>query len=83
MKNLSTFKDFLNESTPINEAASKDALTAYNAVMELDSPDMETFFEMLSDYFMRNASALSNMDAKKIADHLEAAHILIKKRTGN
>jgi hypothetical protein len=78
MKNLQTFEEFLNEAT-----ASKDAMEAFNSVMELDSPDMETFFEMLTDYFKRNQEALSNMDAKKITAHLQSVHELIKKRTGN
>ncbi len=78
MKKLPTYQDFVNEAT-----ASKDAMDAYNSVMELDSPDMETFFGMLTDYFKRNQEGLSNMDAKKITAHLQSVHDLIKKRTGN
>ncbi len=77
MKNIPTFKKFLNESS------SKSALDAHAEVTSLDSPDMEVFFKMLSDYFKNNADELTNMDAKKISDHISAAHDLIKKRKGN
>jgi len=78
VEHIKTFKDFLNEA-----AASKDTIAAYNTIIELDAPDMEALFAMLSDYFKRNAEAINNMDAKKIADHLSIASDLLKKRTGN
>ena len=77
MKNLTTFKEFLNESS------NKAAMVAFNDVMELDSPDMEVFLGLLAEYFKRNEEGLTNMDAKKIAEHLYAAEALLKKRSGN
>jgi regulator of RNase E activity RraB len=62
---------------------SKDTIAAYNIAIELDASNMESLFGMLSDYFKRNAEAISNMDAKKIAAHLSMTKDLIKKRTGN
>ena len=67
----------------IDEVLSVDTTNAYNAVIELDSPDMEVFLKMLSDYFRRNVEGLQNMDATKIADHLQSAHDLVKSRSGN
>jgi hypothetical protein len=77
VKTIPTFKKFLNESS------SKPAAIAHEEVIALDSPDMEIFFKMLSDYFKDNADELTNMDAKKIADHILAAHDLVKKRKSN
>jgi hypothetical protein len=75
MKHIHTYESFLNE------AATKNAINAYNVAIELDEPDMESFFEMLSNYFERNAGSITNMNAKKIAEHLFSAYVLIKKRT--
>ena len=77
MKNLQSSKDFLNE------AKNPDVLNAYYAVTELDAPSMEEFLKMFAEYFQRSSNILTNMDAKKIADHLESAHDLVKKRSGN
>ncbi len=77
MKNIQSFGEFLNE------ASSSQAKGAYDEVITLDSSDMEVFFSMLSDYFKKNEDEFTNMDAKKIASHLSAAHDLIKRRSGN
>jgi len=79
MKNLNTFEEFLNEAG-VNE--SKDSLNVYNAWLELDAEDMESFFNMAAIYFGRN-TGLTNMDFTQISKHLEEVHGLIKKRTGN
>jgi hypothetical protein len=77
MKNLHSFEDFLNE------AKNPEVINAYDAVIELDAPAMEEFLKMFAEYFQRSSNVLTNMDAKKIAGHLESAHDLVKKRSGN
>lgn len=75
--------EIIDEATTNESTDYKESESVYQEIIQLDSDNFQNLLEKLAYYFKENVELLTNMDAIKIAEHLELAAATMSARTGN